>query len=48
MNRATLSDAKYRDLFGDRDASAPEDDPEFMTILRPADLRRDLLHRRPR
>jgi len=34
MNRATLSDAKYRDLFGDRDASAPEDDPEFMTILR--------------
>ena len=27
-------DAKYQDLFGDRDASVPEDDPEFMTILR--------------
>jgi 4-carboxymuconolactone decarboxylase len=34
MNRATLSDAKYRDLFDDRNASAPEDDPEFITILR--------------
>src|SRR3954453_23757401 len=34
MDRAALSDAKYRDLFGQRDTSAPEDDPEFMTILR--------------
>jgi 4-carboxymuconolactone decarboxylase len=34
MDRAALSDAKYRDLFGERDTSTREDDPEFMTILR--------------
>ena len=34
MDRVVASDAKYRQLFGERDPAAPEDDPEFMTILR--------------
>ena len=34
VDRATRSEETYETLFGPRDASAPENDPEFMTILR--------------